>query len=167
MIKRNLFFNVKKQDLYIQTQTVQTKLTTNWWGLAQNKNVTFLIFPTGRKCHQRSKIESIFLSPAFSISTPYVSYLLFNVQSKEKILLAQIFCFSFYGAMPILNANIRIFNLYVGLPNNFYFLACMCICIIFLPEQQKPCTKLIQLFLFQFLMHTPSTHTLQLQLTDH
>lgn len=73
---------------------------------------------------------------SFSISTPHASYLLFNVQSKEKIkLLAQIFYLSFYSAMPVLNANIRTFNLYVESPHNFCFLACMPICIIFLPEQ--------------------------------
>jgi len=62
-------------------------------------------------------MQSFFISSAFSISTHHVSYLLFNVLSKEKIkLLAQIFCLSFYGAMPVLNANIRTFNLYVESP---------------------------------------------------
>lgn len=70
--------------------------------------------------------------------------------------------------MPVLYAHIRAFNLYVESPKlySLYFVACTCICILFLPEQWNCCTKLSQLFLFHFLIHAHSTNTLDFWLTD-
>lgn len=46
--------------------------------------------------------------------------------------------------MSFLNATIRAFHMFAESLNllNLYFMARKCICILFLPEQWKPCTKL-------------------------
>lgn len=54
--------------------------------------------------------------------------------------------------MPDLNANIRAFNLCAESLKLYssYFIALICICIWFVPEEWKHCPKLPQLFSFNF-----------------
>ena len=70
--------------------------------------------------------------------------------------------------MPLSNANIRALNSYVKSlkRHNSYFIAHTCLCILFLPELWKRCTKLTQPFLFNLLLHSYSTDTLYLQFAD-
>lgn len=86
-----------------------------------------------------------------------------NLRTK---LLAEFYCSFFYREIPILNANIRAFNLEAeSLKLSSSGVAARpCICTLFLPGQWTHLTKLIQLFLFHLLICARSTSTL-LQLT--
>lgn len=68
---------------------------------------------------------------------------------------------SLYCIIAALNENIRVFNLCKESRNlhNLYFIAHMCLCILFLSEQQKRCTKLNQVCLFLFFFYLTSSHT--------
>lgn len=65
--------------------------------------------------------------------------------------------------MPVLTANIRAFNLYMEPLKSpkLYFIATICIYILFSPEQGKHYTKLSQLFLSCFFLFARSANTLQ------
>lgn len=84
----------------------------------------------------------------------------------------EFYCSSLYCAFPLLNANMRTFNLYVESLKwyNLYFLAHACICISFLSEQWKCCKKKkktsVFFYLTSFLIHTHSTTTFYLQPTE-
>lgn len=62
---------------------------------------------------------------------------------------------SLYCALPVLNANVRAFNSRAESPDlhTLYFGA-------ILPEEQKHCPVVTQLFLFQFLVPAHSTKSL-------
>lgn len=64
--------------------------------------------------------------------------------------------------MPVLNANVRAFNLYAEPLKwpNLYFIPGTCICISFSPEQGEHCRKQNQLFLSCFFLCPRSTSTL-------
>ena len=70
----------------------------------------------------------------------------------------EFYCSSLYCAFPLLNANMRTFNLYVESLKwyNLYFLAHACICISFLSEQWKCCKKKkdLSVFLSYFFLDT-------------
>ena len=60
--------------------------------------------------------------------------------------------------MPVLNAILNAIISYMKSPKlcSLYFVAHTCICISFLPEEWKLCTKLTQLLLFHFFICTHS-----------
>lgn len=64
--------------------------------------------------------------------------------------------------MPVLNANVRAFSLYVESPKLHIsrFEVYTRICILFLPEQRECCSKLTQLFYFLDLQHLPTLYLL-------
>lgn len=77
------------------------------------------------------------------------------------------YCHSFlYCVMHVLNANIRAYNLYMGLRKLYHlcFVVYTCICILYIPGTVEHYTKLTQLFLFCFLILTYSTNILYLRL---
>ena len=78
------------------------------------------------------------------------------------------FCSRLYCVMPVLNAILNAIISYMKSPKlcSLYFVAHTCICISFLPEEWKLCTKLTQLLLFHFFICTHSTDTPSFWLID-
>lgn len=68
--------------------------------------------------------------------------------------------------MLVLSVNIQAFNAESPKLYNSYFTACACMCIVFLLEQWKSCTKLTELFLFYLYLCVHPTNALNLQVTN-